>query len=474
MQETNFVLCGMAFGDEGKGSFVDFLAHEHGIKLNIKYNGGSHAGHSVALPDGRYHKFSQLGSGMFAPDSTTVLTPNTVVNPINVCAEVEEFAQKTGASTESIYRRILIDPECYCVTRYHKLTNKMRELARGKNRLSSFGTGVSEVMKVLRETGIGLKFGDLYKSDCLINTLHTLREYTVAFYEKNYEAIYENVPDNVVKYITEEIDFLEQKEALVAMCEDYRAMVLHCPWQIGSLQQFFSYSPAKLKEPAIYEGSQGLLLDFKVGLRPNTTQLDTTANYAVQMLKSAGQHFIKVGIFKAFASRHGFGVFPTQDSAVNIADENQDSLFWNGSIKFGWFDAVLARYAQKYNQVDQLLLSSLDLLSTFPKIRVCNQYVYHGERDRHFERMFDYSIEEERVIINDIKCADELLAKYLEQCKPRYIDVEGWMSDVSDAKTSEQLPAKCLEYIGLLAKLVGVPIFVVSVGATRENKVRMV
>ena len=74
----NFVLCGMQFGDEGKGSFVDFLAHKYNADWIIRYNGGSQASHTVETPNGYIHKFSQLGSGMFNEHSKTFLSKNSV------------------------------------------------------------------------------------------------------------------------------------------------------------------------------------------------------------------------------------------------------------------------------------------------------------------------------------------------------------------------------------------------------------
>ena len=69
----NFILCGMQYGDEGKGTFVDYLAHKYNINCVVKYNGGSQASHTVITPDGILHKFSQLGSGMFLEDCHTFL-----------------------------------------------------------------------------------------------------------------------------------------------------------------------------------------------------------------------------------------------------------------------------------------------------------------------------------------------------------------------------------------------------------------
>ena len=72
----NFILCGMQFGDEGKGTFVDYLIYNQNIDCIVKYNGGSQASHTVITPSRIVHKFSQLGSGMFSEKCHTYLTDN--------------------------------------------------------------------------------------------------------------------------------------------------------------------------------------------------------------------------------------------------------------------------------------------------------------------------------------------------------------------------------------------------------------
>ena len=88
-------------------------------------------------------------------------------------------------------------------------------------------------------------------------------------------------------------------------------------------------------------------MDEKYGIKPNTTHLDTTDKYALEI-----SHYMdsvtKIGIVKAFCSRHGVGIFPTEDCELKsvISDPNQEVGIWNDEIRFGWFDLLLFRYAQ--------------------------------------------------------------------------------------------------------------------------------
>ena len=228
-------------------------------------------------------------------------------------------------------------------------------------------------------------------------------------------------------------------------------------------------------QSAIFEGSQGLLIDGNYGIKPNTTFLDTTNHFALD-ISYYRDNITKVGIAKAFASRHGLGVFPTEttDVSARICDNNQDESFWNGKIRFGWFDAILFRYAQSINQVDELYLSSLDKLDGFETIKVCNEYYYNGIVDEKFNSIFNYStLPDGQIVITDIKEYSEDLGMYLEKCTPKYIVVKGWKHDTSNVSDKNSLPTECLEYIALLEEITNLHISIVSVGPTRENKIRM-
>ena len=54
--DNAYIVSGSFFGDEGKGSVVDYLSCLKNIKENVRYNGGSQASHTVVV-DGVKHKF---------------------------------------------------------------------------------------------------------------------------------------------------------------------------------------------------------------------------------------------------------------------------------------------------------------------------------------------------------------------------------------------------------------------------------
>ena len=482
----NFILCGMQYGDEGKGTFVDYLAHKYNINCVVKYNGGSQASHTVITPDGILHKFSQLGSGMFLEDCHTFITENMVINLDNILVELERFSKKTDIPVCDLLERIHIHEKCFVVTPYHKLINKLRELSKGTNRRGSVGTGVSEVRTLLREPknfpfeqplGLSVKsIFDPYSTNPIKGRLEALQQYTEKFYQNNVKVIWENIPQELVSGLSKEIDFLLERHAFLRVSQMYIEKFRSVPTSINLKKCLYNAYETTFRKDysrAIFEGSQGLLIDDVYGIKPNTTHLDTTNNFALD-ISYYRDTIRKVGIAKAFSSRHGTGIFPTEASAVSqrIFDKNQDESFWNGKIRFGWFDAVLLRYAQSINQVDELYLSSLDKLDKFEVINVCNSYLYFGEIDETFKKLFQYQQSEpNKIVITDIKENHKNLIFYLEKCVPQYISVRGWLSDTSKVTDKFDLPENCAKYIALLEDLVSIPITLVSVGPTRENKI---
>jgi adenylosuccinate synthase len=470
-----FILAGMMFGDEGKGSFVDYLANEYNITQIIRYNGGSQASHTVETPDGLMHKFSQLGSGMFVANCKTFLTSNMVINPHNLIEEIKVFSTKTGENAEDILDRICIDEDCYIVTPYHRSINRLRELSKGDGRTGSVGTGVSEVMRLLK-TGepLGIKLKDIYCKELFFTKLTALHDYLCTFYNENQAEIFRNIPTELYEGLSNEILFLTSRSSIEQIYNNYKQLTQKCRFTVcSSLSKKINFDAAMIFEPA-----QGLLLDSVYGLKPNTTQLDTTILNALKMVDEncpEGCDVVKVGIIKAFFSRHGAGVFPTEDIELStfISDSNQEESFWNGKIRFGWFDAVLTRYAQSINNVDELYISSIDKLDQLPNIKICDSYFYDGSADEEFKLLFEYEKTGEGVFIHNIKNNDSRISGYLEKCRPVYIDMDGWLDSTSKARHKKELPGNCLKYIDMIERLTGIFVTLVSIGPTRNEKVVM-
>ena len=84
------VVIGSNFGDEGKGSVTDLLSIRK--TLNIRFNGGAQAGHTVCYRNKR-HVFHHFGAGSFQ-GAKTYLSKHFIVNPLIFKKEYEELSSK--------------------------------------------------------------------------------------------------------------------------------------------------------------------------------------------------------------------------------------------------------------------------------------------------------------------------------------------------------------------------------------------
>ena len=124
---TAYIVIGLGYGDEGKGSTVDFLVRESGAHTVVRFNGGSQAAHNVTSPQGVHHCFSLFGSGTLVPEVETFLSRHVVIDPLAIEAE-GAVLQKKGV--EQPFERLTMDPGCPVVTPFHRIINRMREFGR--------------------------------------------------------------------------------------------------------------------------------------------------------------------------------------------------------------------------------------------------------------------------------------------------------------------------------------------------------
>jgi len=130
-------------------------------------------------------------------------------------------------------------------------------------------------------------------------------------------------------------------------------------------------------DDVVFEGAQGVLLDADAGFHPFTTwSRCTTANVLGLIDEMAPDaDVLKIGVLRAYAVRHGPGPLPTEsDGLVAIFEHNQANP-WQGAVRYGWFDAVLARYAlDATGGVDALAITHLDVLENLVNWKFCTGY----------------------------------------------------------------------------------------------------
>lgn len=369
------VIAGLGFGDEGKGTTVDYLARETGARLVVRYNGGPQAAHNVVTDDGRHHTFAQFGSGAFA-GAATHLSRFMLVNPEAVFVEADHLRRR-GVSDPCA--GMTVDRDALIVTRYHVAANRIRETARGAGRHGSCGMGVGEARgDSLRPGGDALS---IFARDLSLGAsqlrakLNVIRELKLAELADEIDAAGDAAAADVeVLTSTMRVDF-------------YAALYVRFAGSVRIVDGVdLLKNSLRGDGTVIFEGAQGVLLDESYGFHPYTTWTDTTFGNADRLMVDAmhdPQRIERLGVLRAMATRHGPGPFVTEDADLthDRPDAYNVDTSWQRDFRVGHFDAVAVRYALAvaplYGPIDGLVITHMDLRGSGD--RVCVKY---GHRER--------------------------------------------------------------------------------------------
>ena len=370
MQQA-FLTVDLGFGDAGKGSIVDFLTRTSGAHTVIRYNGGAQAGHRVVAvaSDGvtrQEHVFAQFGAGTLA-GAATHLSRFMLLDPLAMLTEATHLQALSGADP---FRRTTIDAAAVVITPFQRAVNRLRELLRGANRHGSCGMGIGETVADHVAYGDRVVLaGDLSHRDRLYRKLAFLRRVNLAK--------------------------IQPHQAQLAGCEQAAVeLALLCDpawdeWLLDVYEAFGAraqivpgdYLAILLAQPGavVFEGAQGVLLDEWRGFHPHTTWSTTTLANAEQLLVEAryqGQ-VTRVGITRAYATRHGAGPFVSEDATLTAAlpDACNGLGAWQQGFRVGWLDLVMLRYALAVvGPLDYLAVTCLDRLAALDEIKLCSHY----------------------------------------------------------------------------------------------------
>lgn len=355
---TIYIVTGLGFGDEGKGTICDHLARQ-APSLVVRHNGGPQAGHNVVTPSGVHHTFSQFGSGTFA-GAKTFLSYKMLINPLNMMREASSLTHPTKGQF-NLWERTYVDEDCVIITPWHVAINRMLERARGDERHGSCGEGVG----VATQQALALQ-GAVVRARDTTATKHDLRKILV---DCRFELIstYADMID-----ASPEGEMLTDPDVIGYLCERYFA------WKRKAKVVPTAHLTHLMKthEQTIFEGAQGVLLDEWYGFHPYTTWSTTNHDNAIGLLVDYGPPeweaaLSTLGVIRSVTTRHGPGPLPTENAELTQLwkeaghDPHNTSLtpsgLWQGDFRVGWLDLVLHRYALKVcGGVDQLAVTHLD------------------------------------------------------------------------------------------------------------------
>lgn len=354
-----FAVLDLGFGDCGKGLVTDHLARRTGAGVVVRFNGGAQAGHNVVTPDGRHHTFAQLGAASFLPGVRTFLSRHVLVHPTALVYEAGVLAAKGVVAP---LERLAISEQARVVTPFHQAANRLRELARGAGRHGSCGVGIGETaVHADAHPDEAVRAGDWRDAPRLRRKLASIR----ARLRAELVGVATGPAAERERAVLEDEGVSERWiEAVAPLARTIAPDARLADWLRGT-------------KAVIFEGAQGLLLDQALGFAPHCTWSDCTARQARELLAEAapGLELCVQGVLRAHALRHGPGPLPSESSEVRPRGDHNAANPWQGPVRYGWFDAVLARHALALaGALDALVLTHLDLLPTRARWPVATRY----------------------------------------------------------------------------------------------------
>jgi adenylosuccinate synthase len=369
-----------------------------------------------------------LPSGVLSDNATAVIGNGVVINPDVLLEEIDALIER-GAWRD----RLLISADAHLIMPHHVALDKVTERYLGSARIGTTGRGIGPAYSD-KASRVGIRVQDLFDPGILEQKLE------LALREKNQvlTKLYNRRGIEAETVVRQYLGYAARLERYVADT----GLVLNKALDEGQV--------------VLLEGAQATLLDVDHGTYPFVTSSSPTAGGACAGSGIGPTRITRVvGILKAYTTRVGAGPFPTE-----LHDAQGEWLRKTGGEygvttgrprRTGWFDAVIARYANRVNGLTDFFLTKLDVLSGLERVPVCVAYDVHGARH------------------------DEIPMTQTEfhHATPVYEYLDGWWEDISAAREFAGLPKNAQAYVRALEDMIGAPVCAVGVGPRRDQTLQL-
>lgn len=322
--KTCSIVIGSLWGDEGKGHMTDILCSKCENTLNVRFNGGAQASHTVVTPDGKRHSFRHFGSGSFL-NVPTYLTEHFIVNPIAFVLEKKELFE--GFNLNPIE---FVNPDAIVTTPWDMYINQAVEIVRGKNRHGSCGYGINETVERSKNPEYKIAVKDLYQSSKLPEKLLLIKnKYVRERLKSEYNLTIEELPSEYQKRLLDE----EEVDMFIFYIEEFLNGVT-----------IFDDDIFEKFENVVFEGAQGLLLDQNnVEYFPNVTTSNTGIKNVMDIISSLNfEGTLDIYYMsRCYITRHGAGRFDSEINSLpyaKVEDLTNVPNKFQGALRFGYLD----------------------------------------------------------------------------------------------------------------------------------------
>jgi len=421
---ANIVIVGAQWGDEGKGKIVDLLTKYADIV--VRFQGGNNAGHTIVLKGNKF-VFHLIPSGILYKNKKCIIGNGVVLDPAVLIEEIAELKKKGYLKDDS---QLMISEETHLILPYHRKIDVARERI---FKIGTTGRGIGPAYED-KVTRCGIRMVDLldekvFQKKLEVNLLQKNLYLVQILKEKRFEFS---------EIFDEYMCFKKQLEKYVKNT----SLILHEEIQRG--------------KHILFEGAQGALLDLDHGTYPYVTASNTVAGNACAG-SGIGPTMINsvIGVAKAYATRVGEGPFPTElhdPLGEKIRERGGEYGSTTGRPRrCGWFDAVVVNHSIRINGIQGMVITKLDVLNDFDKIKVCVGYRLNGKVIRHVPSNLEM----------------------LKSAEPVYEDLDGWNKEIKETRKFSDLPANAKRYIRRIEELIDTKIVMISVGSERNETIEV-
>ena len=420
----NIVVVGTQWGDEGKGKIVDFLSEE--ADVIVRFQGGHNAGHTLVI-NGTTYKLSILPSGIIRKNKISIIGNGVVLDPWSLLDEIEKIKKLDIVVSNN---NLKISKSAPLILPIHSLIDKSRETQRGNSKIGTTGRGIGPAYedKVARRA---IRVSDLEDANLLKEKIYKVVDHHNIWLK----AMKHEIADAEKIYM----ELLDISNLILNYAED--------TWV--TLQEF-----KDLGKKILFEGAQGAMLDIDHGTYPFVTSSSTVAGQAASGTGFGLTNLNSIlGITKAYTTRVGSGPFPTEqineigDSLGKLG--NEFGTVTGRKRRCGWFDAVMVKQALKISGVTTVALTKLDVLDTFPNIKICTSYNIENRKFNHLP-------------------SDNKSQNLVE---PIYEVIQGWEVSTKNIDKFDKLPENAIKYIKRLEELIECPIKIISTSPDRNDTI---
>ncbi|KAL5594733.1 hypothetical protein BROUX41_001647 [Berkeleyomyces rouxiae] len=418
------IVLGSSFGDEGKGKLVDILSTD--VQLCCRAQGGHNAGHTV-VANGVSYDFHLLPSGLLNPTCMNLVGSGAVVHVPTFFRELADLEVK---GLKNPRERILLSDRCHIITDLHICVDGLEEVELGSLSIGTTKRGIGPTYST-QSSRNGITLSEMFEEDVFERKLRAM----AAGFQKRFGVLLKyDVEDELKRFKNYRVDLQ--------------------PFVVDAIPLVTDAQKKGVK--MLVEGAQALMLDVNFGTYPYVTSSNTSLGGIFTGLALNPRKVDNIiGVVKSYTTRVGSGFMPTElfdaDGEKLQKVGHEVGVSTGRPRRCGWLDLVVVKYSADINHYTSINLTKLDILDTFPTIKIAVAY----KDPRTGENLASFPASQ----------------SLLEKVEVVYKEFEGWMSPTTSVSKWEDLPPKAQEYVNFIEEFCETPVGYIGTGPAREDMI---